>query len=568
MISPGVETPCQSYHHLSSRLATLSLPEHSIHALSLLESSSTSLRQTSMPTVERRSLPQSLSVVASKGRRLFSRETAPNATQWSSTSPTPLRASALSLNEALEQCWSSASSPYCLSNQLRSPQPSAPASAHSWGKEFGRRRSSNTTATSASSADPTQEVPQRRRKSLFSKKPRTEHVSGALSQSDAPKLQSQFVDPFAREVQRGLIGSTSSKPTTGATAGTSDKGSRPSHRLSIQQQQQQQQKKKEALERISDLVCLSVDNQPRSRVGSASSPTFLSPSPTLCDNHFQQVEAPPSPTSPINSIDSTRSMVAFPMQARGGDNLRLAVANGVDGGDDRSSVVSHSLSTFSNKADSTLESQLDAYDLGEEHGDPREACWLTAPTQGLAMAQNHILLPSSMKRMPSRMIELDVSKRSSASLRAEVGHGMEGKPLSNRCSSTLQHPTHFWEECRPSLRPVPPLRPSRSPLRSRSLSLNAATVRKDRPPSPPPPLPSPPMPVSMPVSTASTIGLVGPCDLTPVHTPPPSRRPSGDQRRRDRCDSWASATSSSSLQGAPFHTPTFGSARWSTRPVS
>ncbi|SPO24233.1 uncharacterized protein UTRI_03501 [Ustilago trichophora] len=518
-----------------------------------------------MPTVERRSLPQSLSAVATKGRRLFSRDLANVSSDCTSRSSTPLRASALNLNEALEQCWSAASSPHCLSNQLRSPQPSVSVHSNSWGKDFGRRRSSNTTTTSTSSATLAQDGSQRRRKSLFSKKARSEQPSAG---EDTQKFEGLFVDPFAREVRRDAGGRTSLKPSSEAHASVTDTGPKLTRNRSYQRLSRQQQQKKEALDRVSNLVCLSVEKQmqlPRCQVA-ASSPTFLSPSPTLCNSYFYPVDAPPSPTSPLGSIDSGVSVVAFPVQPRERTGLRLTMGSDAEGSGEMSSVTSPSLSTSS-----TGNFHLDGLSAGEDDLDSsQDACWPpVSHAEGILLGHNQILLPSSMKRLPSRMPELDASKRSSASLKADVGHGPEAKSASlARFTSGLQRHNDWFEQSRPSLPPPPPLRPSRNPLRSRSKSLSAATAkateRKDRATSPPPPLPSPPISASM----ANASELVGPCGLTPVHTPPRSRPSSEYREQGGRCDSWASAASSSSLQGAPFHTPTFGSSRWSSLPVS
>nr|CDI57122.1 hypothetical protein BN887_04916 [Melanopsichium pennsylvanicum 4] len=506
----------------------------------------------------------------------------------------PLPTSALNLNEALEQCWSAASSPYCLSTQLRSPQPSASLQSNSWGKDFGRRRSSNTTTTSTSSAGGlTQEKSQRRRKSLFSKKPRSEHLFDAMLEEDAQKLQRQFVDPFARNTQYNLVGTVVSlQQSSDRGAGKSDSGSllsrtRSTQRLSAHQQKQQQrqwqqqQLKKEALDRVSDLVCLSVENQTemsRGHIG-ASSPTFLSPSPTTCDRYFYPVAEPASPSSPGNSTGSSTSLVAFPMHGRAGRGLYLTVNSDADTTGDLSSVASPSLSTISTKADCPRDSELDAPPEGDEG--PQSAFWLHVPSP----AQHTILLPSAMKRHPSRTMELDTSKRSSASLRAEIGHGSMSKPastLTSRLYANSQQQSFDWsdsEDSRTSLHPPPPLRPSRNPLRSRSKSLSAATARARgtdrasiRSSSPPPPLPTPPTPLSSSSSVVVASGLVGPLNLTPVQSQSGSRRTSEHGRPRvGRSDSWASIASNGSFeeqQGPPFHTPTFGTSQWSSLPVS
>lgn len=482
-----------------------------------------------MPTLERRTLPHSLSVVANKGRRLFSRDLAPTP-GLQSRSPTPLRASALNLNEVLEQNWSSTSSPFCLSNQLDSPQPSVSSQSQSWGSEFGRRRSSNTTTTSASSAGTTvQEGQQRRRKSLFSKKARTAAPSISVNGDEA-----RFVDPFARHTGPKVKAEAETVGASSSRAG--------SQRLSWQQQKQ------EALDRVSNLVCLSVQNQmqvPRSQVG-ATSPTFLTPSPTLCDSYFYPVEAPPSPTSPAGSLGSRASIIAFP-SLDGLDRSFRSARGSVF------SAASPSLSTMSTKVDVAL--QDEEADLSRE-----------TPAKGASQ----ILLPSAMKRLSSREGTFDADKRSSASLKAQVGHDSQAIPASrqmSRMSSIYQHPSDWslFEESRPSLQPPPPLRPSRNPLRSRSKSLSAAMSASPKGDSPPPPLPSPPTPPAP--SKMEANGMVAAYNLTPVHTPPRSRRSSGCRRHGARCDSFASVASSGSVSAAPFHTPTFGACRWSTSPV-
>lgn len=537
-----------------------------------------------MPTVERRSLPQSLSAVAVKGRRLFGRDTLPPTSEESTRSPSQPRTSALNLNEALEQGWSATTSPHCLSNQLRSAGPSVTAHANSWGKDFGRRRSSNTTTASISSNGANSDVPQRRRKSLFSKKPRSEQQSLDDVATNAVLIpSSSFVDPFAhaddgRESRLDVPTNAFIEPKADLshTSGIISRH-RSSHRLSTQQQQQL--KKREALDRVSDLVCLSVENQiqvPRSHVG-ASSPTFLTPSPTLCDNYFYLVEAPASPRSLSYSGDGNSSMIAFPIAEHAEGIQRLGSSMDTNDSGDLSSVASPSPSTLSANAETAMhEFQLD----GEQEAAILHAGWssMLSAADEFAGGQNRILLPCSMKRQPSRTIELDNSKRSSASLRAEIGHDfgirLDPRPAP-RCSTISQRMTDWsrFEDSQPSLPPPPPLRPLRSPLRNRSKSLSAATAAAERKAagktlptvssSPPPPLPS------RETSKQEASVLVMPYQLTPVHTPPRSRRSSaGYARHRDRSDSWASADSSSSPQEAPFHTPTFGSTRWTTLPAS
>lgn len=382
----------------------------------------------------------------------------------------------------------------------------------------------------------------------------------------------------------------SRKPLSEPCAVVPDARSYPATGRSIQrhstqlQEQQQQQKKKEALDRVSNLVCLSVQNQtqlPRYQVG-ASSPTFQSASPALCDGYFYPLEPPPSPTSLPYNCDRGSNMVAFPMHAGAWRGLRLTVGNHADGSGDSSSTASPSLSSMSTTADLAVRDHpLEASGITAENKDPQNVCWLPPAfhTDGTAFSQNQILLPSSMTRRPGRRMDLDAGKKSSGSLRAEVGHGYEVpnlSPMPPRFSSISQHRDEWSvsEESRPSLRPLPPLRPSRNPLRSRSKSLSAAiavgsmdaNALQNRPsnPRPRPPLPSPPYAESK----SGMSGLVTPDQMTPLHTPPRSKRSSMHRPQRDRYDSWASAASAGSPQGAPFHTPTFGSARWTTLPVS
>ncbi|KAJ9474412.1 hypothetical protein PHBOTO_004482 [Pseudozyma hubeiensis] len=478
-----------------------------------------------MPTVERRSLPHSLSAVATKGRRLFTRDSV-------STDPQSLRASALNLNEALEQAWVTNTSPLCLSNQLLSPQPST--QSHSWGLDntFGRRRSSNT--TTASSTSSTGETPQRRRKSLFSKKQRTETLVDEAIQENTHSDAPCFVDPFASR-------SRDDPPPDVPLDPPQRDSSRQKQRQSTQQKEQQ--KKKEALERISDLVCLSVQSEaqlPSDLVGASS--------PNLGDStYFYPIEAPPSPTSMHSGSDTSArraSIVAFPARLDATRGLRVHM--GGDEGEAASwpSQISPSLSTFSTRTDA---SWLAKVDMREEMVDPYE-----------------LLLPSSMKRQSSRTVESEVNKKSFASLRAELGHGVEGYPFAIRANASgplSQASAGWWssEAIQPSLQPLPPLRPVRNPMRSRSKSLcSSSRSLKDSPSSsPPPPVPALP--------SASSTGLVGPYNLTPVNTPPRSR-PTSQHRGRGRCDSLTSAASTSSLQNAPFHTPTFGSS-WTRLPV-
>lgn len=500
-----------------------------------------------MPTVDRLSLPHTLSAVANKSRRLFSRDDASTDSQ-NSRSSTPLRASALNLNEALEQAWVSTTSPLCLSNHLQSsPQPSVSSQSHGWGFDggFGRRRSSNTTTASSSSANCAQEGSrQRRRKSLFSKKPRSEAPADETieeaAQADAPR----FVDPFAGQ-GRGEVRSAMSlrRPP-----GEDDR-----YRHSTQQIQQQQKKKKEALDRISDLVCLSVQNDaqsPQSHVG-ASSPSLSPASPHLSDNtYFYPVEAPPSPTSLNSSIDSTArraSIVAFPSRMDATRGLRVDMSGDAHSVPSWSSLTSPSLS-FASQTPSAM------HDFGfDPASESDETLWLR---DGMAI-QQHVLLPSSMKRQPRKEIGADINQKSFASLRAELGHGASTPGLVSRTPSDWSLNDHL----RPALQPLPPLRPLRNPMRKRSKSLSSSAARQEgrqsssRTSSPPPPVPA---------TTAS--GVVEPYSLTPMHTPPRSRP--GSMRRQGRCDSLLSAASSSSLQAAPFHTPTFGSRSWSTLPVS
>lgn len=495
-----------------------------------------------MPAVERLSLPQSLSAVAVKSRRLFSRDNASSDTRSRSTS----RSSALNLNEALELASVPSSSPLCLSNQLLSPQPSISSQSHSWGLDnsFGRRRCSNATTASTSSVAPAaHDGLQRRRKSLFLKKPRSEALADDARQESAEAYQS--VDPLT--VTTLLQAPHQLDQHRGASANQSG------HRLSTHQHkqhkklQQQQHRKKEALDRISDLVCLSVQNQtqlPQSQVG-ASSPRSPSTSPNLGDRtFFYPIESPPSPTSLNSSSDASArraSIVAFPSRIDATAGLRVNM-----GGDANwSSLASPSLSTFSNHTD------LLAREL---------SCDAMRQSQDTFCAEaseaHQLLLPSSMKRQSSRTIESDANKKSFASLKAELGHGAA------RLGSRTPSDWSLSEDARPALQPLPPLRPLRNPMRSRSKSLSSSTVRKDlkhsptRSASPPPPVPA--LPPSR---------LVEPYNLTPVHTPPRSR-PTSAHRGHARCDSLTSAASSASLQAAAFHTPTFGPASWTNSPVS
>ncbi|SJX65070.1 uncharacterized protein SRS1_15896 [Sporisorium reilianum f. sp. reilianum] len=502
-----------------------------------------------MPTVERISLPQSLSAVANKGRRLFSRETTLTSNDAQSRSTTPLRASALNLNEALEQAWVSSASPYCLSNQLLSPQSSVSGHAQEW----GRRRSSNTTTASTSSSTGfAPEAPQRRRKSLFSKKPRSEHLADDAIQQDLQSTATHFVDPFARQAQHDASPSTALKLAT--QDDPSPPADRSSQRLSIKQQQ-----KKEALDRISDLICLSVEHQtqlPRSQIG-ATSPRTISTSPSMSDStFFYPVEAPPSPhslTSSSNSSSSERraSIVAFPSRIDSSRGLRLNMSGDTHSTPNASSLASPSMSAFSTQADLSLQGCDRSF----------ETCLSRMES---SFEHHQLLLPSSMKRQPSRTIENDASKRSNASLRAEVGHGSDRILCSNGVQSQTSSEWLRMEEVRRSLQPPPPLRPSRNPMRSRSKSLGSPRGAS-RPASPPPPMP--PLPAASP--SVNTSGLVGPHDLTPVHTPPRSRPVSSLRHHgRARCDSLTSAASSASLRAASFHTPTFGTASWTTLPMS
>ncbi|TKY88571.1 hypothetical protein EX895_002560 [Sporisorium graminicola] len=518
-----------------------------------------------MPTVERISLPQSLSAVASKGRRLFSRETALTSTDAQSRFSTPLRASALSLNEALEQAWVSTASPSCFNNQLLPQLPSIPRQSQgfSWDRDLGRRRSSNTTTTStSSSAGFAPEAPQRRRKSLFSKKPRSEQLVDGAVREDSHSPATHFVDPFAHEAQHDARGSTTLKPPSQLGSdqdGRAVVNDRSSQRLSIKQQQ-----KREALDRISDLICLSVEHQtqlPRSQIG-ASSPRLLPVSPSMSDStFFYPIEAPPSPTSLMSSSNSSErraSIIAFPSRMDASRGLRLNISGDTHSSPTSSSVASPSMSTFSTQADFSLQE----CDRSMEHSHDASS----------SFEHYQLLLPSSMKRQPSRTIDHDASKRSSMSLRAEVGHGSERGLQPSRRHDLITHSSSEWlrmEEMQRRSQPPPPLRPSRNPMRSRSKSLSSPSV-PSRSPSPPPPMPS--LPVAsprVPVATANASGLAGPYDLAPVHTPPSSRPASAHRRQsRARCDSLTSATSSASLLAASFHTPTFGSASWTTLPVS
>ncbi|KAJ1572445.1 hypothetical protein NDA12_001554 [Ustilago hordei] len=517
-----------------------------------------------MPAIERRSLSQSLSAVAVKGRRLFTRETAPSNAEW------PPRSSPLNLNEALEQGWTAATSPHCLSNQLRSPTTSASAHANTCGKDFGRRRSYNTTTASNSSGGATSEGPQRHRKSFFSKKPRSEQQQLQSSAVNSTVVTStSFVDPFARDAAERLDvpSQASNEPSMIMSYASHVSIKRQSsHRLATPQHQQL--KKREALDRISDLICLSVESQnqvPRSHVG-AMSPTFLSPSTTLCDSHSYSVQGQPSPRSLIFGYDANSSMVAFPVREHAQSVRHLVESIDSSNSDYFSSAASPSLSTISTKPD------LFVPELHPE-GSP-----MPFSAEDCAGGPNRILLPSSMRRFPSSTTGTDTSTRSSASLRAEVGHDFGSKPAlstASRYSSAMQHISEWslFEESNLSLPPPPPLRPLRSPLRSRSKSLGAAAAaaaaeRKTagkplpaRSPSPPPPLPS----LSAAAAKREASRLVMPYQLTPVHTPARSRRSSGQDRRgSDGCDSGASVASSDSPPSAPFHTATFGSPRWTT----
>lgn len=513
-----------------------------------------------MPALERRYLPPSLSAVASKGRRLFSRDSASGGVED--------KPSALNLNEALEQGWSAAASPHCLSNQLRSPPLPSATHVSRGGKDFGRRRSSNATTTSTSSDGLANDGVQRRRKSLFSKKARSELPSERELDERAAWGAERFIDPFA---QRGF---QQDQDSLDLSCGNGRIAERSSQRFSTQRQEQQ---KRAALERVSDLVCLAVENQMAmsNQPTAPSSPEFQSPSSTLFDTLSYQDASTSWPTIADTPAEASATGGTLPMQSSAQRMARITSSEGLDVADAASCSMSPSLSVMST---------ADSYATG-----PSLATWDTLAEPMLAqvggltvpwsaedsMFHHQILLPSSMKRMPSATARIDAGQRSYASLKAQTGHGFESKPYPREpCKSRAYSPpppewTGLTDGCA-SLPLPPPLRPSRNPLRKRSKSLSATEARRqakdahDRAASPPPPLPSPPPQVER----ADEVAMQSQCAFAFMQTPPRSRRSSEHRPRFARCDSLTSAASSGSLNAAPFRTPTFGSQSWSSLPVA
>ena len=420
----------------------------------------------------------------------------------------------------------------------------------------------------------------------FSKKHRSDQLADDAIHQDLHSCAHHSVDLFAREAPSDPLASVKASNQDAANQRNDALSSnRNSQRISTQQQQQQQQQKREALDRISDLICLSVEHQtqlPRSRIG-ASSPRFPSASPSMPDHaFFYPVEAPPSPTSIVSSSNGSQrraSIIAFPSRIDSQSGLRLNMSGDFESTRSGSSMVSPSLSASSTQADSTLRECLtDASYHSGGNARSYDAIWPSrAESHETHTEPFQLLLPSSMKRPPSKTMESDASKKSNASLTAELGHGSEQThrskgERSHVSTSQNQFDWLLMEEIRRPSQPPPPLRPSRNPMRNRSKSLCSATVGT-RSSSPPPPMPS--LPGASPPQITPAVnatGLVGPCNLTPVHTPPRSRPASSHRHQAHaRCDSLtsaASAASSASLRAACFHTPTFGSNSWTTLPVS
>ncbi|KAI3487283.1 hypothetical protein L1887_48868 [Cichorium endivia] len=181
---------------------------------------------------------------------------------------------------------------------------------------------------------------QRRRKSLFSKKARSELPSERELDERAAWGAERFIDPFA---QRGF---QQDQDSLDLSCGNGRIAERSSQRFSTQRQEQQ---KRAALERVSDLVCLAVENQMAmsNQPTAPSSPEFQSPSSTLFDTLSYQDASTSWPTIADTPAEASATGGTLPMQSSAQRMARITSSEGLDVADAASCSMSPSLSVMS-----------------------------------------------------------------------------------------------------------------------------------------------------------------------------------------------------------------------------
>ncbi|PWY99228.1 hypothetical protein BCV70DRAFT_218168 [Testicularia cyperi] len=479
-----------------------------------------------MPTAERRSISQSLSAVASKSRRLFSRELNASPSSSSSSECVPRRDQSAATPHSLSPSPylhsnrgaftpsplpspspSPSPSPYCIGKQLLSP----PLDSHSsFGKAAGRRRSSTTTTGSNHSAGGGGEDAHRRKRSLFSTSGTKKGDSNSQNAQHGG-MDDAFNDPFEtrpwfkQQNAKAMAAIHESHRAAAASGAGATK------------QLLSQEEKLAALDRVSDLVCMSVESQvQQGSLGSlASSPTFSSSSPTLCgsgaDTFFYPVDAPPSPQSPQSARSSSfaRSngsptrprVVAFPTPSTSSDTMGNAYSSAAPDAAPKPFSTSAPLPMaapisvavavaprYTHFARNQSKNQSEMFEIVQISPKSTSDGFASTHFAQPLTSRHEILLPSSMKSPKvgaNRSTASQQLRTSNAAKKTKPPKHHDGR---ERLGGRRPDDDYFGPgvgerrygfidrtNMRESSLPLPPLRPSRNVSRSRAQSLSASS---------------------------------------------------------------------------------------------